>query len=76
MKNRDEFKDQLENERFDYAMKCLVLAGYNPEQGKDTTQIQFAYRGHVVTFFPYSGYASGKSIKSCVGLKKLLKQLV
>lgn len=41
----------------------------------DETQIWFNWKGEIVKFFPYSGWASGKSIKDGRGLDNLLKQL-
>lgn len=38
--------------------------------------IQFVFKGSVITYFPYSGWASGKSIKDGRGLENLLNQLV
>ena len=37
--------------------------------------ITFFWKGSVIQYFPYSGWASGKTIKDGRGLKKLLKQL-
>lgn len=41
----------------------------------DDKQIQFRFKGETVTYFPYSGWATGKSIKDGRGLKNLIKQL-
>lgn len=38
--------------------------------------IKFEFKGHTVRFYPYSGWATGKSIKDGRGLDNLLKQLV
>lgn len=38
--------------------------------------IEFEYKGHIVKYFPYSGWATGKAIKDGRGLKNLIKQLV
>lgn len=37
--------------------------------------IEFEYKGHPVKYFPYSGWATGKTIKDGRGLKNLIKQL-
>lgn len=42
---------------------------------EDKTSLHFEYKGHTVRFFPYSGYYSGKSVKSGRGIQNLLKQL-
>ena len=38
--------------------------------------IEFEYKGQPVKYFPYSGWATGKSIQDGRGLKNLIKQLV
>lgn len=38
--------------------------------------IEFEYKGQPVKYFPYSGWATGKTIKDGRGLENLLKQLV
>lgn len=38
--------------------------------------IEFEFKGSTVRFYPYSGWATGKSIKDGRGLDNLLKQLV
>ena len=42
---------------------------------KDSTKIKFDFRGSCVTYFPYSGWATGKTIQDGRGLANLLKQL-
>lgn len=37
--------------------------------------IEFEFKGSTVRFFPYSGWATGKTIKDGRGLNNLLKQL-
>lgn len=37
--------------------------------------IEFEFKGHTVRFYPYSGWATGKSIKDGRGLNNLIKQL-
>lgn len=38
--------------------------------------VEFMYKGEIIRFYPYSGWASGKSIKDGRGIENLLKQLV
>lgn len=38
--------------------------------------IEFEYKGQPVKYFPYSGWATGKTIKDGRGLKNLIKQIV
>lgn len=39
------------------------------------THIEFMFKNSKVTYFAYTGWATGKSIKDGRGLKNLLKQL-
>lgn len=39
------------------------------------TTLKFYYKDEMVTYYPYSGWAAGKSIKDGRGLENLLKQL-
>lgn len=69
-----ERQERLEPERIAYAVERLEEMGYTITH-RDNTRIQFIHRGHPVTFFPYSGWATGRTIKDGRGLKNLLKQL-
>lgn len=42
---------------------------------QDTTKVKFRYKGDVITFFPYSGWHTGKGIKDGRGFKNLFNQL-
>ena len=42
---------------------------------QDETSLQFEFKDHTVTFFPYSGWHSGKTIKDGRGLRKLINQI-
>lgn len=37
--------------------------------------IEFEYKGQPIKYFPYSGWATGKTIQDSRGLKNLIKQL-
>jgi len=65
---------ELEPKRMDFAKKTIESAGYVVTV-VSSTHLQFEYMGHTVNFFPYSGWASGSTIKDGRGLKKLLKQI-
>lgn len=41
----------------------------------EETRIDFMFNGAKIVYFPYSGWASGKTIKDGRGLNRLLKQL-
>ena len=69
-----ERQEQLEPTRIDYAVRKLEELGFTITL-RDNRKIQFAFKGHTVTLFPYSGWATGKTIKDVRGIDKLLKQL-
>lgn len=69
-----ERQKQLEPIRIEYAVERIKLLGYDIVY-QDDTSIKFMYKGHIVTFFSYSGWATGKTIRDCRGLSKLLKQI-
>lgn len=69
-----ERQKQLEPIRIEYAVERIKLLGYDIVY-QDDKSIKFMYKGHIVTFFPYSGWATGKTIRDCRGLSKLLKQI-
>lgn len=64
----------LEPLRMDYAIKKIEALGYKVTRVNET-EIQFTYDNKVVRFYPYSGWATGSSIKDGRGLRKLLRQL-
>ncbi len=67
-------KKQLEKERIDYAEFMIVEAGYDVLTKTDL-ELTFNYKDSLIKFFPYTGWATGKTIKDGRGLKNLLKQL-
>lgn len=68
-----EREKELQPKRIDYAVKELVKRGYSVIQ--DDTKVQFFYKDNIVTFYPYSGWATGKTITDGRGIDNLLKQL-
>lgn len=69
-----EKQKRLEPARIEYAVRRIQELGFEIIQ-RDNIQIQFIHKGQKVTFFPYSGWATGKSIKDGRGLERLIKQL-
>lgn len=66
----------LEPLRMVTAIKSLKDKGYEPIIPKGNEHcICFQFKDNTITYFPYSGWASGKGIKAGRGLKNLLKQL-
>ena len=68
---------QLEPLRFMKAMSIFKNLGLDPVDLRANKQqcINFQFKGHNVSYFPYSGWATGKTIKDGRGLQNLLKQL-
>ena len=69
-----ERQKELEPKRIAYAQGQINALGYSTVIIKDGC-IQFSFKGETVKFFAYSGWATGKTIKDCRGLKNLLNQL-
>lgn len=66
---------ELEPKRMAYAKKEIEKKGYKVIEVSNT-QLQFEHTiGHTVNFFPYSGWASGSTIKDGRGLSNLLRQI-
>lgn len=65
----------LEPTRIKRAMDLLKEMGYDPRE-IGTSKIAFNhFKGSRVTFWPYSGWHSGKDIEDGRGLEHLLNQL-
>ena len=67
-------QDNLQPQRIEHAKKKLAELGIKIEK-ETPTELHFVFKGHTVTFFPYSGWHTGKTIKDGRGLDKLLIQL-
>lgn len=66
-------QNELEPKRIEFAKQEIEKLGYEVTvQGK---QLTFMHNSQMITFFPYSGWASGKGIEAGRGLQNLLKQL-
>lgn len=64
---------ELAPERIRYAKQELEKKGLQVFENGEC--LSFSFNGHLVRFYPYTGWASGKSIKDGRGLKNLLKQI-
>lgn len=64
----------LEPKRMNEAIAAISALGYEVKV-MDETQINFQYKEHTIRFFPYSGWASGKTIRDGRGIANLLSQL-
>lgn len=65
---------RLEPKRIATAIRSVEELGLQIKY-KDSTKIMFDFKGSNVTYFPYSGWATGKTIQDGRGLANLLKQL-
>ena len=64
----------LEPKRMDTAITSIEKLGIKIDF-KSTVVVEFKWKDAKVSFFPYSGWHSGKTITDGRGLGKLLKQL-
>lgn len=72
--HRDQRRKLLEDFRIKNAKKVLKVAGIvytTPNPSK----IQIIYNDEPISFWPYTGWHSGKSITAGRGIKNLIKQL-
>ena len=69
-----EREKKLQPKRMEKAIKEIEALKYSITY-QDESSIQFVFKGHTITFFPYSGWHSGKTIKDGRGLRKLLNQI-
>ena len=69
-----ERQQELEPQRINFAVQKLSEIGIEVTS-KDSTKITFDWQGSKITFFPYSGWHTGKGIKDGRGINNLLKQL-
>ena len=67
-------QEKLEPKRMEYAKKLLEDEGFLVIEITNN-ELRLYHKGEVIKFFPYSGWASGKSIKDGRGIDNLLKQL-
>ena len=69
-----ERQSRLEPTRMATAKEAIEKLGFEVREAGDT-QLVFSHKGNTIRYFPYSGWATGWSIKDGRGLKSLLKQL-
>jgi hypothetical protein len=70
-----ERQTMLEPKRMAYAKSEIEKKGYTVFEASDTQLVFEHDMGHLIYFFPYSGWHSGSTIKDGRGLKKLLQQI-
>lgn len=69
-----ERQEKLQPKRLAYALERLQKLGFKVDQLGDAT-LAFEFKGATIRFYPYSGWATGQTIKDCRGLNNLLNQL-
>lgn len=69
-----ERQTELEPLRMRYAKEQISALGYEVSE-HDGNELRFFHKGKIVKFFPYSGWATGATIKDGRGLHKLLNQI-
>lgn len=75
MRLNTERQNKLEPIRMQIAINEIQILGLKITNCTDK-MIEFEYKKHIIKYFPYSGWATGKTIKDGRGLKNLIKQLV
>ena len=69
-----ERQNKLEPIRMEYCKQKLEELGFSVEVfGK--TRLEFLYKGHRISMYPYSGWHTGKTIQEGRGINNLIKQL-
>lgn len=66
---------ELEPKRMEYATQQLHAAGIKSVFAVTDKCLEFDFKGEKIKFFPYSGWATGKTIKDGRGIHNLLKQI-
>lgn len=77
MAKSQDWKDkraELLPERMAHAKKKIGGLGY-AYQCPDDLSLTFRYRCETVTFYPFTGWFTGKSVQDGRGLQNLLKQI-
>ncbi len=69
-----ERQNDLEPKRIEIAKKEIEKLGYKVKK-VSYCELNFEYGNFKVKYFPYSGWASGATIKDGRGLKNLLNQI-
>lgn len=67
-------KAQIYEERLQYAIDQLNDIDIYVDVVSDK-EIRFEHKGETIKFFPFKGWATGKSIKDCRGIRNLINQL-
>lgn len=74
MRLNTERQNKLEPIRMQIAINEILRLGLKITNCTDK-MIEFEYKGSNIKYYPYSGWATGKTIKDGRGLNNLIKQL-
>lgn len=66
---------ELEPKRLELAKRKIQSLGYKVTEKAGNT-LMFDFKGSSIVYWPYSGWATGSTIKDGRGLKNLLKQII
>jgi len=69
-----ERQNKLEPIRVKHAKGRIIALGYKITWDGDN-RLDFLFKGNTISYYPYSGWASGKGIKDGRGLNNLLNQI-
>jgi hypothetical protein len=72
--DRDTHRIHEQARRTEFALSQLKKVNIEP-YFNDGKELRFLFKNEEVKFFPYSGWASGKSINDGRGIANLIKQL-
>lgn len=77
MSNRldQEREAELQPKRIKSCKEKLESLGFTVKE-HDNTQLSFIFKGSRISFWPYSGWHTGKTIKDGRGFKNLLNQII
>lgn len=67
-------QNKLEPKRMQHAKKQIEALGFQVFEFDKSTLV-FQFKDHEIKYFPYSGWASGKTIKDGRGLERLINQI-
>ena len=70
-----ERRQHKESGRISYAKSKLEEMGIVYIYNESIKALEFIYKGCIIRFYPYTGWATGRTIQDCRGLGNLLKQI-
>lgn len=70
-----ERQQKLEPKRIDFAKNKIKELGFEITYECDS-RLDFMFKGHLIKFYPYSGWHTGKTIMDGRGINNLVTQLI